>query len=128
MQSCKDDYYKSPESTVFEFVSTSGDNLIQNETLTDHKIVVQQDNGNWNFTGFIIEIRDDNKVILKSVGQFEGNRKYNVYLTTDLIKTFNFRVSSSKLTDQIKGYKINNPNVENITATKENRNYKIKVD
>lgn len=128
MQSCKDDCYTAPEPTVFEFVNTSGENLIQNGTLTESKIVIQQDNGNGNFAGINVEIREDKKVILKNVGIFEGTRNYNVYLTIDPVKTFNFRVSSSRLTGECDGYKINDLNVENITSAKENGYYKITVD
>ncbi|WP_128414278.1 hypothetical protein [Chryseobacterium sp. Leaf394] len=128
MQSCKDDCYTAPDPTVFEFVNSSGENLIQSGTLTGSKIVVQQDNGNGNFAGIEVEVRDDNRVLLKNVGIYEGTKNYNVYLTTEPVRTFNFRVSASKLTGDCDGFKIDHLNVENISSTKENGYYKISVD
>lgn len=125
---CKDDCYTPPEPTVFEFVNSSGENLIQNGTLTSSKIVVQQDNGNGNFAGIEVEVRGDKKVLLKNVGLFEGTKNYNVYLTTNPVKTFNFRISSAQRTGDCEGYQIDGLTVENISSTSENGYYKIIVD
>lgn len=128
LQNCKDDCYTAPEPTVFEFVNSSGENLIQNGTLTSSKIIVQQDNGNGNFAGINVEVRDDKRILLKNVGLFEGTRNYNVYLNTDPIKTFNFKISSDRITGDCEGYKINNLTIENITSSMDNGYYKIIVD
>lgn len=128
VQNCKDDCYKAPEPTVFEFVNVSGENLIQNGTLTKTKIIVQQDNGNGNFAGIDVEIRDDKKAVLKNAGLFDGTRNYNVYLNTDPIRTFNFKISSSPLTGDCTGYKIDNLTIENITWSSDEGYYKIVVD
>ena len=128
LQSCKDDCYKAPDPVVFEFVNSAGENLIQNGNLTSSEIVVQQDNGNGNFAGIEVEIRADKKVLLKNTGLFEGTKNYNVYLTTDPVKIFNFKIEASKLTGDCEGFKINNLIVEDISSTKENGYYKITVD
>lgn len=128
LHSCKEDCYQAPAPTVFEFVSASGENLIQNGTLNSSAIVVQQDNGNGNMAGINIEIRDDRKVVLKNVGLYNGTRTYHVYLTTEPVKTFDFKISSSPRTDGCDGFTINNLIVENITWSGENGYYKIVVD
>lgn len=128
LHNCKEDCYKAPEPTVFEFVNASGENLIQNGTLSSSGIVVQQDNGNGNMAGINIEIRDDRKVVLKNVGLYDGTRTYHVYLTTEPVKTFDFKISSGQRTDGCDGFSINNLTVENIAWSGENGYYKIVVD
>lgn len=128
LQNCKDDCYTVPEPTVFEFVNSSGENLIQNGVLTSSNIVVQQDNGNGNFAGINVEVRDDKKILLKNVGLFDGTRNYNVYLTSDPIRTFNFKISSNQLTGDCDGYEINELTIQNIPSSADNGYYKIVVD
>ncbi|MEY8760899.1 hypothetical protein [Chryseobacterium tongliaoense] len=128
LQNCKEDCYVNSEPTVFEFVNSSGENLIQNGTLTSAKIVVQQDNGNGNFAGIKIEVREDKRVLLKNVGLFDGTRDYNVYLNADPVRTFSFKISSEKLTGDCDGYKINDLTLENITWSADNGYYKIVID
>lgn len=128
VQNCKEDCYQAPEPVVFEFVNASGENLIQNGTLTKTKIIVQQDNGNGNSAGIDVEIRDNQKAVLKNAGLFDGTRNYQVYLNTDPIRTFNFKVSSGQLTGDCTGYKINNLTIENITWSSGQGYYRIVVD
>lgn len=128
LHNCKEDCYKAPEPTVFEFVNASGENLIQNGTLNSSGIVVQQDNGNGNMAGINIEIRDDRKVVLKNAGLYDGTRTYHVYLTTEPVKTFDFKISSIQRADGCDGFTINNVTVENITWSAENGYYRIVVD
>lgn len=128
LQNCKGDCYTAPEPTVFEFVNASGENLIQNGTLTSASIVVQQDNGNGNLAGINVEVREDNRIVLRNVGLFDGTRNYNVYLTTNPVKTFNFKISSDPLTGDCEGYKITGLTIENIPWSADNGYYKIIVD
>ncbi len=128
LHNCKEDCYRAPEPTVFEFVNASGENLIQNGTLSSSGIVIQQDNGNGSLAGINIEIRDDRKVILKNIGLYDGTRTYHVYLTTEPVKTFDFKISSRPRTDGCDGFTINDLTIQNISWSGENGYYKIVVD
>jgi len=66
--------------------------------LNGGNIVVQQDNGNGNFAGNNVEVSDNHKILLKNVGLFDGTQNYNVYLTSDPVRTFKFKISSTQLT------------------------------
>ena len=124
----EDDCFTPPENVVFEFVNALGENLIENGTLNKSNIIIQQNEGNGNLTGINTKIREDNRVSLENVGWFEGTKDYDVYLTTNPVKTFNFKVISSKITGKCSGYKIENLQIQNINSTTENGYYKIIVE
>ena len=124
----EDDCFTPPENVVFEFVNVSGENLLQNGTLDKSKIIIQQNDGNGNLIGIKTNIREDNKISLEGVGWSESSKDYDVYLTMNPIKTFRFKITSSKITGKCSGYKIDNIQIEDINSTSENGYYKIIVE
>lgn len=129
LYSCnEEDCFTPPENIVFEFVNSSGENLIQNGTLDNSKIIVQHNEGNGNSTGINVKIGEDYKISLKDIGWNDGNKIYDVYLLTDPVKVFNFKVKSSRIKGKCSGYKIDDFEIENINVTKESGYYKIIVD
>lgn len=119
--SCHKDCYTSPEPVIFQFVNSSGENLIQNGTLNTN-YAIQEDAGNGNYIGVQLTKTADHKLILEKVGSFDGIKKYKFFSDVEM---FNFSIQSSKATDGCDGFTINHINFENITATKENGYYKI---
>ena len=127
--SCRnEECFTPPENIVFEFVNSSGENLIQNGTLDQSKIRIQQDNRDGNTVVIKSTIREDHKISIQDLGFYEGTKSYEVYLIIDPVKKFNFTVTSSKIMGKCSGYIIDKLLIENIDSKKENGYYKIVVE
>lgn len=121
--SCKKDCYTAPEKVVFEFVNSSGENLIENNQLGS--FAIQEDAGNGNYTGIPLTKTADYKVIVEKIGSYNGTKHYQF---ASGIKLFDFSVRSSSVTTDCDGFQIDEIHFENVTATKENGYYKIVLD
>lgn len=117
--SCKKDCYTAPEKVVFEFVNPSGENLMQNGTITS--VGISEDNG----IGVEVTKTDDYKVILQRVGSFDGTKNYTLSSAVQLV---DFSIRSSHVTTDCDGYQIDEINFENAVATKEAGYYRIVLD
>lgn len=125
--SCRDDCFTPPEKVVFEFVDSTGVNLISSGVLNESKIVIQQINGNGTIK-VKTNIVENNKIGLENVGWYDGTQNYNVILNLDPIRIFKFKVESSKLYGDCTGFKIDNVFIEDINSSHESGYYKIVVD
>jgi hypothetical protein len=124
----EDDCFTPPENIVFDFVDSSGNNLIKNGILDSSKIRVQQNEGDGTIIPIKIIVREDHKVSIEGTGWSEGTKNYDVYLLNDPVKIFNYRVTSSKITGDCSGYKIENLQIENINYVKETGYYRITIE
>ena len=124
----EDDCFTPPENIVFEFVDSSGNNLIQNGVLDSSKIRVQQNEGNGTIIPINVMIREDHKVSIEGIGWSEGTKNYIVYLLKDPVKIFDYSVTSSKITRDCSGYKIEDLQIENINYVKEMGYYRITIE
>ena len=120
------DCFTPPENILFEFVSASGENLLQNGTLNQSQIKVQQNDGNTMAVKTILQ--EDYKIAIEGLGWNEGTTKYDVFLNTEPVKTFNFTVTSYRYSGKCGGYRIENVQIETIKSTNEIGYYKIIVD
>ncbi|MBO6183604.1 MAG: hypothetical protein J6O88_02790 [Chryseobacterium sp.] len=118
--SCKKDCYTAPEKVVFEFVNSSGENLIQNGSLTTYSIM--RKTGQDSYTSVELTQTDDYKVILKNVGSFNGTQEYRFTAAPNI---FFFSIKSSNVTTDCDGYQIDEINFEDVVTTKESGYYRI---
>ncbi|WP_265429693.1 hypothetical protein [Chryseobacterium sp. YIM B08800] len=121
--SCKKDCYTAPEKVVFEFVNSTGENLIQNGSLTTYNIM--RKTGQDSYTSVELTQTDDHKVILKNVGLFNGTQEYRFTAAPNI---FFFSIKSSGVTTDCDGFQIDKIDFENVVATKENGYYRIVLD
>ncbi|MBD3906362.1 hypothetical protein NAL32_16880 [Chryseobacterium sp. Ch-15] len=121
--SCKKDCYTAPEKVVFEFVNSSGENLIQNGNLTTYSIM--RKTGQDSYTSVELTQTDDYKVILKNVGSFNGTQEYRFTAAPNI---FFFSIKSSNVTTDCDGYQIDEINFEDVVTTKESGYYRIVLD
>lgn len=121
--SCKKDCYTAPEKVVFEFVNSSGENLIQNGSLTTYSIM--RKTGQDSYTSVELTQTDDYKVILKNVGSFSGTQEYRFTAAPNI---FFFSIKSSDVTTDCDGFQIDKIDFEDVVATKENGYYRIVLD
>lgn len=128
--SCReDDCYTPPEPTIFKFVNINNENLISNGTISTSNIFIQENVGNGNYNGVQFEKTDDNKILLKNIGNNDGIKNYDVYINLEPeIKKFSFTLKSSKITGKCSGYKVENITFQNITEVKENGYYKLTIE
>ncbi|WP_209391317.1 hypothetical protein [Chryseobacterium sp. RR2-3-20] len=117
--SCKKDCYTAPEKVVFELVNSSGQNLLENGTLTT--VGISDSDG----VGVQITKTNDFKIVLERVGSFNGTKNYKLYNT---IKIAEFSIKSSPVTDDCDGFKIDEIKFDNVSYTKENGYYKVVLD
>lgn len=117
--SCKKDCYTAPEKVVFELVNSSGQNLLENGTLTT--VGISDSDG----VGVQITKTNDFKIVLERVGSFNGTKNYKLYNT---IKIAEFSIKSSPVTDDCDGFKIDEIKFDNVSYTKENGHYKVVLD
>ncbi|WP_312090786.1 hypothetical protein [Chryseobacterium sp.] len=117
--SCKKDCYTAPEKVVFELVNSSGQNLLENGTLTT--VGISDSDG----VGVQITKTNDFKIVLERVGSFNGTKNYKLYNT---IKIAEFSIKSSSVTDDCDGFKIDEIKFDNVSYTKENGYYKVVLD
>jgi len=119
---CKDDdgysCFTPPDSTVFEFVNSAGENLIQNGGLDLSKISVKENNGNGTTKDMKLFLQEDYKIGVLEIGWIDGTKNYEVTLMKDPVTEFNFKVTSSKITGKCGGYRIKNFQIENIQPKK----------
>lgn len=108
--SCKKDCYTAPEKVVFELVNSSGQNLLENGTLTT--VGISDSDG----VGVQITKTNDFKIVLERVGSFNGTKNYKLYNT---IKIAEFSIKSSPVTDDCDGFKIDEIKFDNVSYTKE---------
>lgn len=121
-----DDCFTPPDPVVFEILDSTNQNIIANSTIDPSDIFIQENVGNGNSYGVQIKKTDDNKILLREIGYFNGTKDYTVYLALpNDVRKFNFSVQSSKRTQKCEGYKIDNISFMDVTATKENDFYKI---
>lgn len=121
--SCKKDCYTAPEKVVFEFVNSSGENLIQNGSLTTYSIM--RKTGQDSYTSVELTQTDDYKVILKNVGSFNRTQEYRFTAAPNI---FFFSIKSSDVTTDCDGFQIDKIDFEDVVATKENGYYRIVLD
>lgn len=121
--SCKKDCYTAPEKVVFEFVNSSGENLIQNGNLTTYSIM--RKTGQDSYTSVELTQTDDYKVILKNVGSFNGTQEYRFTAAPNI---FFFSIKSSNVTTDCDGYQIDEINFEDVVTTKGSGYYRIVLD
>ena len=117
--SCKKDCYTAPEKVVFELVNSSGQNLLENGTLTT--VGISDSDG----VGVQITKTNDFKIVLERVGSFNGTKNYKLYNT---IKIAEFSIKSSPVTYDCDGFKIDEIKFDNVLYTKENGYYKVVLD
>ncbi|UOE37043.1 hypothetical protein [Chryseobacterium oryzae] len=117
--SCKKDCYTAPEKVVFELVNSSGQNLLENGTLTT--VGISDSDG----VGVQITKTNDFKIVLERVGSFNGTKNYKLYNT---IKIAEFSIKSSPVTDDCDGFKIDEIKFDNVSYTKENGYYKVVLE
>lgn len=117
--SCKKDCYTAPEKVVFELVNSSGQNLLENGTLTT--VGISDSDG----VGVQITKTNDFKIVLERVGSFNGTKNYKLYNT---IKIAEFSIKSSPVTNDCDGFKIDEIKFHNVSYTKENGYYKVVLD
>lgn len=114
--SCKKDCYTAPEKVVFEFVNASGENLMENGTITS--VGITEDTG----VGVEVTKTDNYKVILQRVGSFNGTKNYRI---ASVVQFVDFSIRSSNVTTDCDGYQIDEINFQNADATKEAGYYRI---
>lgn len=131
LTSCREESscFTPPSETIFEFISPSGENLLQNGTLNASKIIIQQIESSDTLIGVKFKVRDDHKISLENIGWYEGVKNYQVYLMLENeAKTFKFKVSSSKIAGDCAGYKIDDFQLEEVNYSKINGVYRIVID
>ncbi len=123
--SCKDDCYTAPEIVSLKIQNANNVNLVEDGTLSSN-FTIQEVVGGGNFIGINHTVTSDFKLNLdKNVGRFNGTKKYQFIST---VKTFEFTVKSSNSNDGCDGFKIDDIQFQNVSASKENGFYKIIFD
>lgn len=121
--SCKEDCYTHPDSVVFEFVNSHGENLIQNGSLPTFSI--QEEVLNGVSAGVQLTKTDDHKVKLERVGSFNGTKNYRFF---SAIRFFDFSIRSSPVTTECDGFQIDHIEFDSISSTKEDKFYRIVLE
>lgn len=121
--SCKDDCYTTPDSVIFEFVNSQGENLIQNGTLPAFAIQEEA----INCVSAVVELINtvDYKVKLQRVGSFNGTKNYRFF---SAIRFFDFSIRSSAVTTECEGFQIDQVEFDSISTTKEDKFYRIVLE
>lgn len=122
--SCKEDCYSAPESVFFKLVDASGNNLLENGTLTFYTI--QMEVNSTTTTNITATKTTDNRLELTKVGDFNGERNYRLYSNIDF---FDFKIKASPITTDCEGYKIDSVVFENnLPVSQSGNEYTITLD
>ena len=124
--SCRHDCFDLPDPTVFEFIDSTGENVLADSSLILSSILIMEDIGDTLFKFMQYSVTNDSKLAVKELGWYNGKKKYRFFTPTSL---FYFFVYSSKNPSSgcDNSFKIDSISFIDVPASKEADFYQVTV-